>query len=98
MIPYTGGFLDYVAEIVPVVGTFLISFLGLFIKNQLAQVRITQLEQEARLIGNQNKVKEELVQHQSDIKNTITEHIAEDRIYHEQYSEDIRELKNYLKK
>jgi hypothetical protein len=97
MIPQTGGWLDYVAEIAPVVGTLLLSYISLYLKVQLDKIRITQLEQEARLIKHQNKVKEELVCHQQEIRETIIKHVAEDAIQFRYIKETNQEIKSDIK-
>ena len=82
--------IHYILESVPVAGTFIISYI-------LNKLRIVQLEQEARLVAHQTKVKEDLTSNQADMKQTIVTHIAEDNVQFGFIKNTIAEIKADLK-
>lgn len=76
--------LDKVSRVVEVVGAIAFSWLGLFIKNQLAKMAANQAETKLELIQHQNAIKDdlnekhsELIEKQNDLKDDFNSKHAE---------------------
>ena len=87
----------YMLEAVPIAGTALLSYLGLYIKSKLDDVAMKQMLNKADLVKNQTDTKEELTSHQAEIKETLVAHIAEDLVQFKHIAENTDEIKEDIK-